>query len=204
MRIRSTAIVTYPQTPAVTVADAKAHLSIVPAQTEDDGQITAMVQTATSFIQRRLGVMLGRTQIRVKYDLTDGQGWPKGAANMGRPLLPLPYSPVLTGQGNPVVVDVDGVAAPENSYSVDADESPGVIRFLSLPNMNEFSVLTVTYWAGPSTVGVIAPQLRSALLLYVGHLYANREAVTAAGGQPSEVPMAFEALMASESTNGRY
>jgi hypothetical protein len=48
----------------------------------------------------------------------------------------------------------------------------------------------------------IAPQLRSAILLLVGHLYANREATTADG--IGELPMAFEMLLASESSTGAW
>jgi len=48
----------------------------------------------------------------------------------------------------------------------------------------------------------IAPQLRAAILLYVGHLYVHREAVTSES--VNELPMAFETLLASESVSGVY
>jgi hypothetical protein len=42
------------------------------------------------------------------------------------------------------------------------------------------------------------------MLLYVGHLYSNRESVIATGAQPVAIPMAFETLLASESVSGRW
>jgi hypothetical protein len=105
--------------------------------------------------------------------------------------------PVLTGGSYPVALDVDGAAVSSSTYTVDADA--GEIRFASAPQMSDLTTLTVTYWAGQATV---SPQLRTAILLYVGHLYANREASSA--DSPSEVPMAFETLLASESVSGRW
>jgi hypothetical protein len=105
--------------------------------------------------------------------------------------------PVLTGGSYPVALDVDGTAVSSSTYTVDADA--GQIRFSSAPSMSDLATLTITYWAGQATV---SPQFRTAILLYVGHLYANREASSA--DSPSEVPMAFEALLASESVSGRW
>jgi hypothetical protein len=82
---------------------------------------------------------------------------------------------------------------------VDADA--GQIRFSSVPSMSDLATLTVTYWAGQTA---ISPQLRTAMLLYVGHLYTNREAVVTSGAQPVDLPMAFETLLASESVSGRW
>jgi len=95
-------------------------------------------------------------------------------------------------------VDVDGTTVSSSTYTVDADA--GEIRFTSTPNVIPTSTLTVTYSAGPA--GRIAPQVRSAILLMVGHLYANREAASA--DRLAEVPMAVSMLLASASTSGRY
>jgi uncharacterized phiE125 gp8 family phage protein len=197
MRLRSLAVATQPIVEPVSLAMAKAHLSLLPEQEDDDTLIVSMIATARRLIERRLGVALAPQQLRAKFDATDGTGWTRGPDNVGPVVLGLPVVPVLTGGSYPVALDVDGTAVSSSTYTVDADA--GQIRFSSAPQMSDLTTLTVTYWAGQATV---SPQLRTAILLYVGHLYANREASSA--DSPSEVPMAFETLLASESVSGRW
>jgi uncharacterized phiE125 gp8 family phage protein len=178
---------------------AKAHLSLLPEQEEDDTLIVSMIATARRLIERRLGVALAPQQLRAKFDATDGMGWTRGPDNVGPVVLRLPVVPVLTGGSYPVALDVDGTAVSSSTYTVDADA--GEIRFASAPQMSDLATLTVTYWAGQTQV---SPQLKTATLLYVGHLYGNREAVIATGAQPVAIPMAFETLLASESVSGRW
>jgi uncharacterized phiE125 gp8 family phage protein len=197
MRLRSLAVATQPIVEPVSLAMAKAHLSLLPEQEDDDTLIVSMIATARRLIERRLGVALAPQQLRAKFDATDGMGWTRGPDNVGPVVLRLPVVPALAGGSYPVAMDVDGAAVSLSTYTVDADA--GQIRFSSAPQMSDLTTLTVTYWAGQATV---SPQLRTAMLLYVGHLYANREASSA--DSPSEVPMAFETLLASESVSGRW
>ena len=197
MRLRSLAVATQPVVEPVSLAMAKAHLSLLPEQEDDDTLIVSMIATARRLIERRLGVALAPQQLRAKFDATDGMGWTRGPDNVGPVVLRLPVVPVLAGGGYPVALDVDGTAVSSSTYTVDADA--GEIRFASAPQMSDLTTLTVTYWAGQATV---SPQLRTAVLLYVGHLYANREASSA--DSPSAVPLAFETLLASESVSGRW
>lgn len=199
MRLRSLANATQPIVEPVSLAMAKAHLSLLPEQEDDDTLIVSMLSTARRLIERRLGMALAPQQLRAKFDATDGTGWTRGPDNVGPVVLGLPVVPVLTGGSYPVALDIDGTTVSSSTYTVDADA--GQIRFLTAPSMSDLATLTVTYWAGQAT---IAPQLRTAILLYVGHLYANREAVIATGAQPVAIPMAFETLLASESVSGRW
>ena len=199
MRLRSLAIVTHPTVEPVSLAAAKAHLNLLPEQEDDDGQIVAMVASARRLIERRLGVALSPQQLRARFDYADGGGWSRGPAGIGPVTLRLPVTPILTGGSYPVAVDVDGVAVAGSAYTVDADG--GYLRFSTVPNVSDLATLTVTYWAGQT---LVSPQLRSAILLYVGHLYANREAVVSDGSQPADLPLAFETLLASESVSGRW
>ena len=199
MRLRSLAVATHPIVEPVSLSMAKAHLSLLPEQEDDDTLIVSMLSTARRLIERRLGVALAPQQLRAKFDATDGTGWSRGPDNVGPVFLRLPVVPVLTGGSYPVALDVDGTAVSSSTYTVDADA--GQIRFSSAPQMSDLTTLTVTYWAGQAT---IVPQIRTAILLYVGHLYANREAVIATGAQPVAIPMAFETLLASESVSGRW
>jgi uncharacterized phiE125 gp8 family phage protein len=191
MRLRSLVVATQPTVEPVSLADAKAQLSLLPEQTDDDGLIVGLISAARRLVERRMGLALAPQQLRARYE-PEGNSSPRE--------VELPVAPVLTGNTYPVAVDVGGVAVSSATYSVDADSKPGVIRFTTAPSVPEASVLTVTYWAGPDAR--IPPQLRAAILLMVGHLYARREA--ASDVQLSEVPMAFEMLLASESITGRY
>lgn len=197
MRLRSVVVAAHPTVEPVSLGEAKAHLGILPDQTDDDGMIQAMISTSRRLIERRLGVALAEQQLRCRYDNTDGDGWFRHG-QLGPAVLRLPVGPMLYDEGHPEALDVDSVAVSSSTYTVDADSSS--IRFSAVPDVSDVATLTVTYWAGPA--GPLAPQLRSALLLYVGHLYAHREA--AGDGPVSEVPMAFETLLASESVTGSY
>lgn len=197
MRLRSLVTVTQPVVEPVSLAAAKAHLSLLPEQEDDDAQIMGMIAAARRLVERRLGVALAPQQLRAKWDNADGEGWSRGLVNVGPAVLRLPVTPILTGGSYPLAVDVDGVVVSQAAYSVDADG--GQLRFSTTPTVSDSATLSVTWWAGQQT---IAPQLRTAILLYVGHLYAHREAVSAQA--VGEVPMAFETLLASESVTGRW
>jgi uncharacterized phiE125 gp8 family phage protein len=199
VRLRSVVVVTQPTVEPVSLTDAKAQLSLLPEQTDDDSLIVGLIAAARRLVERRLGLALAPQQLRARYEL-DGDGWRRAGAGNGPSVLELPIAPVLTGSTYPVVVDVDGVAVSSSTYSVDSDSLPGFLRFSSAPTVLDTSTLTVSFWAGPT--GRIPPQLRAAILLYVGHLYAHREAVST---ERAEVlPMAFESLLASESITGRW
>ena len=199
MRLRSLVVVTQPTVEPVSLAEAKAQLSLLPDQMDDDELIVGQIATARRMAEQRLGVALAAQQLRARWEPSQ-DGWRISADGYGQPTLTLPRVPMLTGSGYPVAVDVDGVAVSSSTYTVDADA--GEIRFSTRPMIPYASTLTVTYWAGPA--GRIAPQIRSAMLLTVGHLYANREAVVADGSQPAILPLAIETLLASESVTGRY
>jgi uncharacterized phiE125 gp8 family phage protein len=197
VRLRSLVVTTQPTVEPVSLAEAKSQLSLLPDQIDDDDLIVGLVASGRRVAEARLGVALAPQQLRAKWEPT-AEGWRISADGAGPAVLDLPRTPVLAGGSYPVVVDVDGTTVSSSTYTVDADA--GEIRFTSTPNVIPTSTLTVTYWAGPA--GRIAPQLRSAILLMVGHLYLNREAASA--DRITEVPMAVEMLLASASTSGRY
>ena len=197
MRLRSMVVATQPTVEPVSLAEAKAQLSLLPEQMDDDELIVGHLAAARRLVERRLGVALAPQQLRARWEPSE-DGWLRAADGAGPRMLRLPRVPVLTGGAYPVAVDLDGVAVSSSTYAVDADE--GTIRFSTSPNVLPAGTLTVTYWAGPA--GRIAPQLRSAILLIVAHLYAYREAASA--DKLYEVPMAVETLLASESVSGRW
>jgi uncharacterized phiE125 gp8 family phage protein len=70
--------------------------------------------------------------------------------------------------------------------------------------------ITIRFVCGWKDAESVPPQLKAAVLLYAGHLYRNREAVTigsraATGGNPEAVPMISTPLsMAIEALCARY
>lgn len=184
MRPFSVKLLTPPTVEPVGLSDVKQHLRIMPEQTDDDLYLMQLVAAGRRLIERRLGVSLVATQYRSK--------WAAGAV-----VLPL-VGPVLTGEAYPLAVTVGGVALASSAYELDDDTSE-----IELDTAASDEV-SVTYWSGVAPGEPIAPQLRAALLIYVAHLYSNREAVTTDGSQPAEIPMSFETLLASESVHGGW
>lgn len=182
MKPRSVKLLTPPTVEPVSLSEAKHHLRLMDDQTDDDLYLVAQIQAARRLIERRLGIALVASQYRSKWDA-------------GAVVLPL-VGPVLVDEDYPISVTVGGEALDETDYELDADTSE-----IELDQAAGGDV-AVTYWAGVLPGQPIAPQLRAAILLYVGHLYANREA--ASTDAPSEVPMAFETLLASESVTGGW
>lgn len=88
-----------------------------------------------------------------------------------------------------------------SNYTVDTSSSPGRIILkdgYSWPlTAREGNVVTVTYVAGYGADDTAIPSdISAALLLLIGHLYANREAVVLAPGlQQIDVPKTFEWLV---------
>lgn len=180
MRPRTVKQLTAPTAEPVTLAEAKEHLRIMADVTEDDAMIGAMIAAARRLIEQRLGRSLMLAQYRSQFS--------KGAT-----LLQL-VAPVYVDASHPIAVAIGGTVT--DDYELDDDASEVELDSAAIDDV------AVTYWAGAAQAADVAPQLRAAMLLYIGHLYAHREA--ASTDSPSEVPMAFETLLASESLSGGW
>ena len=181
---RSCVLLTPPVVEPVSLAEVRAQLRMTSDQTDEDAFLLGAVATARRLIERRLGISLVATRYRAT--------WPAGAT-----VLELPNPPLLVDIAHFVTVQVDG---DDVGFTVDPDLQPAEITL----DASADAAVVVTYWAGAGPGQSIAPQLRSAILLYVGHLYNNREAVLTSGMNAFELPMAFETLLASESVNGSW
>jgi len=226
MRLRSTNIIGISGVEPVSLTEAKSQLRLLPEQTEDDAFIVGLIATGRALIERRLGIALVAKQVKAIYDneeppidwrlaasfmptLTIQSTQYRAALGIVEPYVTLPVSKLLYDAQHSLTVAVDELGiypavhttVASTQYYVDADSQPGVVRFVNMPYVPARGTLTVTYWAGPASPMDVAPQLKSAILLYVGHLYVHREAV---GDRADELPLAFETLLASESVTGRY
>lgn len=204
-RPRSVVVLTPPVVEPVPLDLAKAQCGLVPEQQDDDEILLALIATARRLCERRLGIALVATQYRAKWGFQanamgafadESTAWPNG--------VELPNPPLLMGESYPISLTVDGTAMNVGSYAIDADCRPALVRFNLQPGLGwAGGELTATYWAGVAPGGRISPQIMSAMLLIIRHLYDNRSAV------PTDVsaivlPMAVETLLASESIDGRY
>ena len=220
MRLRSIKIISQPVVEPVSLTEAKSQVRLMADQTDDDAFLLGLIATGRRLIERRLGVALVPTQYRATFDNEEpAVDWRLAASFMPtlnimstqyraalgivEPFVRLPAAPLLYDASHPLAMSVDGVTVDPSTYRVDSDSVPGMVRFDVVPTVPAKSTLVVTYWAGYGGSTPIPPQLKSAILLYVGHLYVHREAATSEGGV-SELPLAFETLLASESVNGSW
>jgi uncharacterized phiE125 gp8 family phage protein len=183
MRPKTIRLIESPVVEPVSLAEVKEQIGLSADQLDFDRMLIGATATARRLIERRLGVSLVATRYRAKY--------PAGAV-----VLELPNPPVLVDADHPLEITIDGEALGVNDYELEEDASE---IELDSPAAED---VVVTYWAGVAPGQKIAPQLRSCILLYVAHVFKNREAVATDGAQPAEIPLAFETLLASESVTG--
>lgn len=186
MRPKTLKILSRPTSEPITLSEAKEQLGLLADQTDFDDMLTVAIATARRVIEQRLGMTLMPTQYRAT--------WPAGASVLYLPAPPLLYAE----ETYDLVVSVDGAVLSVTAYDVDSDAMPATIT-LSDPAAG---VVSVTYYGGVLTTDELEPQIRSAALMYVEHLF-NHRGVMAESGQ-IEVPQGFELLLASCSYSGGY
>lgn len=174
-----------PTVEPVTLTEAKVQVGMLPEQDDFDSFLLAQIAAGRRVIEQRLGVTLMAAQYRAK--------WPAGAKT-----LYLPNPPLLQGSEYPLSVTVDGVELDEADYEIEADASPAELTL----DTRAAGQVVVEYWAGHEDPQDVEPQIRSALLMFVDHLFENR-GIVAEGGS-IELPQGFEMLLASASHSGGY
>lgn len=181
MKPKTIRLIEHPVVEPVSLSEVKEQVGLSADQTDFDRMLLGAMATARRLIERRLGVSMIATQYRAKY--------PAGAV-----VLELPNPPVLVDEDHLLEITVGGQPLGANDYELEEDASE-----VELDSPADDDVVC-TYWAGVAPGGKIAPQLRSAIMLYVAHAFKHREAASEEG--VVEVPMAFETLLASESVSG--
>ena len=176
-----------PAAPAVTLAAAKAHLRVEHA--EDDGMIEGLIEAAVATIEGPAGIGIALMTQTWRLSLDGGF--------MAVP-IELPLGPV---QAVAAITYVDGDGQEQTLdpalYDLDADSRPARIdRTFGATwpaARRQLSAVKITFTAGYGDTPTAVPaDLRAALLLMVGHLYQNREAVS----RPmQEMPLGFTAIV---------
>lgn len=179
--------VTPPAVTPVSLVEAKAHLRV--DHSDDDALITALIEAATGHLDGWTGI-LGRALIN--------QTWRVDVPAWGYPLR-LPLGPVqsVTSVAYWDVNNTDAVFAAER-YSLHTDALGAAIHLnsgSSWPSVySRQDAIRVTFVAGYGLAAADVPApIRQAILLLVGHWYANREAVVS--GNFEQLPLAVNALL---------
>lgn len=201
----------------VSLPEARQHLNLdtdgdSPPAHPDDALVTRMLAAAIASVEKYTERRLVQVELELPLNYLPSvwcgrAPWPwTSRAYAGREGVPLPGSP-LRSVASVTYVDGDGVtqtADPVN-YTVDDFHEPGLLlwaRGVARPAISHDvpNPVRVIYVAGyadpgdsPDTPRCPEP-LVSAVLLMLGHLYENREAVVLAG-QPAELPLSVQYLL---------
>lgn len=178
-------VVTAAASDPVTTADAKTHLAI--DDTFYDTFIGSLISAATEYVEN----MTNRQFMSATFDLKVDQ-FPGGRRRLFIP------KGQLTSVTSVTYTDTNGdsqtFAAAD--YSVITDQEPAFIepvfdKVWPAARLQAESVV-VRFTAGYASASDVPEGIKQAILLTVGHWFANREAVS--NGSFSEVPMAVESL----------
>lgn len=181
-------LITGPTGSPVSLAEAKAHLRVYGS--EDDGLIVSYLLAAVQKAERDTNLLLASQTWELTLDRFPAE---TGSA-AGE--LRIPRAPV---QSITSITYVDSAGATQTvtstDYVLDKDVQPARVvpafgKVWPTPRV-QASAVTVRFVAGHTQ---IPEPIRAAILLIVGHLYENREAVIV-GQAPSELPMGVEALL---------
>lgn len=159
----------------VSLATAKAHLRV--SHDLDDSLICAYIRAAREWVENYTGHILVRRSVSQSFDGFDTY-------------FELNYRPVI--DVDPIAyVDGDGADQTLADYAVTTGRYPFRVYPDEQPTTQDNSSVTITYEAG-YTEGDEPQALIQAMLLLVGHWYANREAVSERA--TNEVPLAVYSL----------
>ena len=183
---------TPPAEEPISLNEAKAHMRIV--VNDEDALINRLIAAARrqcervarrSFVTRTLEAIL--------------DDWPHDE------VIALPYPP-LASVTSIKYMDTGGVehTVSASDYIVDAHTQPGRVtptfgRHWPSTTLQPMAAIVVRYVTGFGAASAVPEEYKQAMLLYVAHLYENREAVIVQQGiTAKELPMAVEALLLAD------
>ena len=181
-------VLTAPSVEPVTLAEAKLHLRV--DITAENDLITRLIGVARRYCEQASG------RAFVTQTLTGGlSGWPVDG------VIRLPYAP-LQSVTSITYVDEDANTDTVSSDVYGVDTKLGLVYLdtdQEWPSeaMRTYDPITVTWVAGYGDAASDVPDgYKQAILLMVGHLFENREAVVVGAGYTGvEVPLAVESLL---------
>lgn len=177
-------LVTPPSTEPVSLAEAKLHCHV--DDDTEDSLIEGWIMAARQHIEEAIGRALITQTLEMRVD-----AWPER--------LYLPRPPAAS------IVSVTAIDDSDEAHTLDASAftlrtgtEPGYVVFDSSlrPSvvLADMAGVRVRYVAGYGEASDVPRPIRQAILLLVGHWFANREAVNV-GNIVNELPFAVEALL---------
>lgn len=176
-------LVTAPTADIVSLSEVKTHCRV--DHDDEDAYLVALIEAATSYLDGYSGVM-GRALMP--------QTWRQDFEDFGD-VMRLPVGPVqsITGVSYQDTNGADQTLA-STEYVLLRDDFGDYVTLAankSWPSVGDRAdAVRITYLTGTASIPVA---IKHAAMLLVGHWYANREAVTAAGMMTT--PMAVDALL---------
>lgn len=189
----SVTVITPPAAEPVTVSEAKSHLRV--DSTDDDTLIGVLITTAREWLESASGRCLITRTLEMTLD-----EWPAGdmIELIGAPAASV-TSLTWTDRSGTVTT-----LSSSTDYLTAVTRAPGrvILRFGTCwpgtGQLKELEAIRLRYTAGYGAAGSAVPaSLRQAILLLVGHWYANREAtVITPGAGGMDIPLGVSALIA--------
>ena len=184
-------LITGPVIEPVTITEAKLHLRV--DHSDEDTFITNLIKVAREWVEDATWRALLTQTWEMRLDT-----WPTLPLQMPK----APLQSIVSIK----YMDEDGVESTVDSsvYDVDTYSEPGRIFFKKnqvWPSVNlyERGAVRIQFKAGWLAAVNVPYKLKAAMLLFIGHLYENREQIIIASGlTPVELPMGVYALVASE------
>lgn len=184
-------LVTEPASEPVTLVEAKAQCRV--DTSTDDTYIASLIKGARLLCEAKLNRSFITTTWSVTFD-----AFPCGneAIDLPRPRLIAVSSVVYTDTNQ------QSQTWAGSNYTVDTKSEPGRIMpaYTGIwpAALSHINTVTVTYTAGYGADATFVPQsIKQAILLIVGHWYANREQVLV-GAISKEIEVSVDALLGTE------
>lgn len=185
----------------ISLDEAKSHCRIT--NTAEDGLMAGYILAARQMVEANTR----RALVQQTFDYTVDFQWPwrrqfVNGCDYASPRIELPVAPVLSAADVTAVTYVDQGGTTQtldpSQYLVTVDGPVAVIDpayAVCWPTPRwQAATIKVRFKAGYGTTPGDTPEpLRMAMLLTIGHFFANREAVAA--GTLNEIPMGYEALI---------
>lgn len=177
-------VYTAPTTYPVSLAEAKLHLRV--DGTDEDTLINSLIAAATAMAEN----FTWRTIMTTVYEYIDDD-----------------FDPVIELDTYPIA-SIDSVkyydttntlqTLSASNYESNLNESPATIRpksGLTWPDVyDRYDAVTVRFTAGYASAAVVPAPIKQAVLMVIGHLYANREDVVT-GTQVNSMPQSSQYLL---------
>lgn len=171
----------------ISLEAAKEHLRV--DDDSEDELIAAMLLAAIEAVERQTSYLLTDREMEI--------AWPEFPSFPE--LLTIPREPV-TEIDRLVYNDANDVEVEIIDYRWSESAPDQVLPAFRQPwpiASGEAGSVRLTFRAGHDDAGLIPPALIAAVKLLLGHLYANREAVSVGAAAVTEYPLGFTALCAS-------